>query len=100
MTSRMTTQADTWQVHNCGPSNWPAGDIRDWPKPGTVCRQDGNEKNKSGLLIHDTMLLAFSSIKAWYQGMQWTDASPIFVLFFQTVLLHIFLAAHRLPQPN
>lgn len=36
VTSRMVAWGDTWQVHDCGSSNWATGDISEWPKPAAA----------------------------------------------------------------
>lgn len=48
----MIAWGDTWQVHNCGSSNWAIGDIFEGPKSTPAGRQVGNEKRQRLAFSH------------------------------------------------
>ena len=52
VTSGMMAWGDSWQVHNCGSSNWATGDIFVRPKPLQAGKQVGNEKQQRMAFSH------------------------------------------------
>lgn len=100
VTSGMMAQAESWQVHNCGSSNWATGDIFVRPKPLQAGKQVGNEKQQRLAFSHTMqcqLLLVTQSVvsRRPVEG----GSSDVFFLF-QTVLLLLCSGAEKLSQSN